>query len=289
VGLTYYGMLAADRLGLDPPAARSFLEPRRAGTPRSHEARRAAILVDAGWGELARAELLSWLRGGSLEREERVLAAELLHRLGDHFSAVRQVVDAFGGNLDQGVDPLWRDAWQFAWPEPYGPPVQSATREFEFDRALVYAIMREESLYRPQVESAAGARGLMQLIPPTASRIARALDVSGFSPENLYQPDTNIRFGTYHLKELLEQFDGSRAHAIAAYNAGPEAVQGWLAREGPLADDAFVDSVPYGETRRYLRRVLRSYRMYRLLYAEPAEAQGAPSAAAPSAAQSRAR
>src|SRR5262249_47177125 len=87
----------------------------------------------------------------------------------------------------------------------------------------------------------------------------------------LYDPNTNIRIGTYYLKELVEQFQGSRAHAIAAYNASPEVVRRWLEQEKGVADDEFVDSVPYGETRRYLRRVLRSYRMYQLLYAPEAE------------------
>jgi soluble lytic murein transglycosylase len=93
------------------------------------------------------------------------------------------------------------------------------------------------------------------------------LSVENFTPDSLYEPKVNIRFGTYYLKELLEQFAGSRAHAIAAYNAGPDAVKRWMQRGGSVPDDEFVDSVPYGETRRYVRRVLRSYRVYQLLYA----------------------
>ncbi len=125
--------------------------------------------------------------------------------------------------------------------------------------------MREESTYQPRVESPAGALGLMQIIPRTGSRIAQSLATGPFEPESLLNPDTNIRFGTYDLKELLGRFNGSWPLAIAAYNAGPDAVSEWRARDGALAQDAFVESVPYGETRRYLRRVLRSYRVYRLL------------------------
>jgi soluble lytic murein transglycosylase len=110
----------------------------------------------------------------------------------------------------------------------------------------------------------------MQIIPPTGSRIATSLGIPGFEPQSLFDPDQNIRFGTWYLKDLLRQFDGSRPLAIAAYNAGPEIVQTWLARNGPLPTDAFVDSVPYNETRRYLRKVLRSYHVYRLLYGRQA-------------------
>jgi soluble lytic murein transglycosylase len=131
--------------------------------------------------------------------------------------------------------------------------------------------MREESTYEPRAESPAGALGLMQIIPPTAERIATSLGVAPLALESLFDPKTNIRFGTYYLKDLLHRFDGSSALAIAAYNAGPEAVNEWRTRDGALRQDAFVESVPYGETRRYLRRVLRSYRVYRLLYGPDGE------------------
>jgi soluble lytic murein transglycosylase len=109
----------------------------------------------------------------------------------------------------------------------------------------------------------------MQLIPPTADRIAGELGLTGFEPARLLDPSLNIRFGTFYLRSLVQRFAGSRPLAIASYNAGPEAVTRWVDRDGTLPADVFVDSVPYGETRRYLRRVLRSYHMYRLLYREP--------------------
>ena len=96
-------------------------------------------------------------------------------------------------------------------------------------------------------------------------------------------PATNIRFGTWYLRSLVERFGGSRTLAIASYNAGPEAVMRWIDFAGTEPPDVFVDSVPYGETRRYLRRVLRSYHLYRLLYPEaPVPAAPAQSPAAPS-------
>lgn len=263
--LSYYGMLAGGQVEVQPELSRSLLGPRPA-EPIHARAARAGWLIDGGFPELARAELASWLAAERLGRSQRLQAAGLLHEIGEHYRAVQTVSDGFAGILEQGIDPDWREAWELAWPRPFEPQVHSAVAEFGFDPTLVWAVMREESTYRPAVESPAGAIGLMQIIPPTGQRIAERLGFAGFGPENLRHPELNIRFGTYYLKDLVERFEGSWPLAIAAYNAGPEAVTRWMDDGGRRSDDIFVESVPYGETRRYLRRVLRSQRMYRLLY-----------------------
>jgi len=263
--LSYYGMLAAERTGIQVELERSFLGPRPTDAPSRHE-QRVRWLIAAGLEDNARAELASWVLGERLGRAERLAAGPLRHVLGEHFEATRLIINGFGDPLDQGTDPAWRELWREAWPVPFGLSVRDASQEFGLGPALVYAVMREESLYRPEVESAAGARGLMQLIPPTAKVLAGTLRVDGYEPSFLYQPEVNIRFGTFYLTQLLERFKGARHHAIAAYNAGPHIVEPWNREYGPLPEDAFVDSVPYAETRRYLRRVLRSYRIYQILY-----------------------
>jgi soluble lytic murein transglycosylase len=266
VPLSYYGMLAAERVG-PQPLEKSFLGPRLPG-PDAPALRRARVYLDAGFPEIAEDELVSYSDESRRSREERLELARLFHRTGDSNRALSLVQDGFGVALDQGIDPTWRDAWELAWPRAFKESVSGATQEFAFDPALVWAVMREESAYRPEVSSPAGAMGLMQMIPPTAERVAGELGLVGFEPSRLYDPATNIRFGTYYLRQLVAKFSGSRALAIASYNAGPEAVNRWLDRDGALPPDEFVDAVPYGETRRYLRRVLRSYRIYGLLYAE---------------------
>lgn len=287
VPLSYYGLLAAQRLGIEPQLEHSFVGERELDSSFVH-AERARWLIEGAFPEAAGDELESWRREARLSRSERMAAAPLLHAIGDHYRAVRLLIDGFGGTFEEGIDPDWRDAWLYAWPRVYGGPVKAATEEFEFDPALVYAVMREESTYRPGVSSPVGARGLMQIIPPTGQRIARWLGVEDFEDDALYVPETNIRFGTYYLNHLVGRFEGSRTRAIAAYNAGPEAVSGWVERDGLQPDDAFVDSVPYGETRRYLRRVLRSYHVYRRLYAAEVETpQKAVVRAQPEAAEGR--
>ena len=268
VPLSYYGLLAAQRVG-SSALERSILGPR---------------LAQAEPAPLRRARLLRrrWLsrgrpgRAGELLRQGPVwdassasTLARLFYRTGDPHRAQQLIQSGFGAALERGIDPIWRDAWELAWPQAFREWVASAEQEFRFDPALVYAIMREESEYRPEVSSPAGALGLMQIIPPTANRIAAELALAGFEPTQLFDPALNIRFGTFYLRSLVARFEGSRPLAIASYNAGPEAVSRWLRLDGPQPDDVFVDSVPYGETRRYVRRVLRSYHLYQLLYPDP--------------------
>ncbi len=266
VPLSYYGALAAERVGAQG-IDKKLLGPRLAETDPA-PLRRARWLVDGGFPEVAQDELVSFGDEARVTREQRIALARLFYQTGDPHRAQQLIQNGFGSALEQGIDPTWRDAWELAWPRAFRDDVNAAQRELQFDPPLVWAVMREESEFRPEVGSPAGALGLMQIIPPTGDRIAAALGVTGFEPVKLYDPAVNIRFGTWYLRSLVERFAGSRPLAIASYNAGPEAVTRWLGRDGDLPPDEFVDSVPYGETRRYLRRVLRSYQMYRLLYPE---------------------
>jgi soluble lytic murein transglycosylase len=277
VPLSYYGMLAAERVG-EVPIDKSVAGP-RTPEPEAPEVRRARLLVDGGFPEVAADEIESFADEARLTREGRIATARLLHATGDSYRALKIIDDGFGPTLDQGIDPVWREAWELAWPRAFGEWVDGATREFAFDPALVWAIMREESAYRAQVSSPAGALGLMQLMPATGGRVAGELGLTGFVTERLYDPETNIRLGTYYLRSLYERFGRSRPLAIASYNAGPEAVGRWLQKDSGVKPDVFVESVTYGETRRYLRRVQRSYRMYQLLYGDGVKAVAPPQAA----------
>ena len=126
--------------------------------------------------------------------------------------------------------------------------------------------MREESGYRPEVVSVVGARGLLQIMPATGARLARDLGILSFDPDDLFDPMLNFRLGSYYLSELRRRFEGRDSAAIGSYNAGPEAVSRWLEERGSLEDDEWVESIPYSETRGYVKRVLRSQWAYRTLY-----------------------
>jgi soluble lytic murein transglycosylase len=124
--------------------------------------------------------------------------------------------------------------------------------------------MREESGYRPTVVSTVGARGLLQIMPETGERLAQEVALADFDPDDLFEPPINIRLGAHYLRTLLIRFDGQLSAAIASYNAGPSAVERWIDPE--LEDDEWVESIPYDQTRAYVKRVLRSLYAYRVLY-----------------------
>jgi len=107
---------------------------------------------------------------------------------------------------------------------------------------------------------------LMQIMPGTGKDIAKSLKVRPYGDQQLYNPELNIRFGSWYLARLLAEFEGKTHLAVAAYNAGPRAVRDWLTRFPGLPEDEFVEKIPYVETRNYVVRVLTSRQVYNILY-----------------------
>ena len=127
--------------------------------------------------------------------------------------------------------------------------------------------MREESHYRVDARSAVGALGLLQLMPSTASQLARENDRPDFVVEDLFDPETNIALGARYLDQLSRRFDGRLSAAIASYNAGPRRVSTWLRGDAKaLEDDVWVENIPYDQTRAYVKRVQRSLHVYERFY-----------------------
>jgi soluble lytic murein transglycosylase len=176
--------------------------------------------------------------------------------------------------------------WDCVYPRPYSEAVPEAAREADIPAALLYAVMRQESAFRSDAVSGAGARGLMQLLPQTAEKIAAELG-EPFDAGKLSHPAFSLRFSAHYLKKLLDTFGGNVALAAAAYNAGPQAVRRWLDGSQGLALDVFVARIPYAETLDYVERVVGNYARYRYLEAGagavPRLALDLPSVSAPSA------
>ncbi len=124
------------------------------------------------------------------------------------------------------------------------------------DPAWAYGILRAESAWMTDAHSGADARGLMQLLPATAAKVANSTGLPWGGAETLYQPAVNIALGTRYLAQMEQRFDGSPWLASAAYNAGPNRVEQWLAARGSLAPDLFIASIPFKETREYVARVM---------------------------------
>lgn len=162
--------------------------------------------------------------------------------------------------------PTAREVWQWhcAFPRPYETDVERASKEHKTPKALIYAIMRQESAFRPAVVSPAGAVGLMQLMPETARQIGKHLGHPDSSLA-LRLPSENISYGAYYLSHLLEYFSGNLVLAVAAYNAGPNAVKSWLTTKKKPPLDIFAAQIPFEETRNYVYRVLGNFARYSYL------------------------
>jgi soluble lytic murein transglycosylase len=131
---------------------------------------------------------------------------------------------------------------------------------------LTHAIIRQESVFNPNIESRAGAKGLMQLMPATAKQEAVKLGIAHDTAWLFSKPEHNVRLGQSYLNRMLSRYDGSLPLAVAAYNAGPGNVDKWLTTIGdPRATGdelEWMEKIPFKETRNYVQRVLESYTIY---------------------------
>jgi soluble lytic murein transglycosylase len=151
---------------------------------------------------------------------------------------------------------------------PVAPFPIGKLQQSDPEAALVLALIRQESLFRRNAVSRAGARGLMQLMPGTAKKVAGQLGVGYDGQRLLDDGGYNMTLGSAYLKEMLERFGGSHILAVAAYNAGPARVEEWLTRfgnpTGPGVDPVdWIERIPFGETRNYVQRVLEAMVVYR--------------------------
>ena len=144
---------------------------------------------------------------------------------------------------------------------PYRDLAEAYARQHELDPAWVYGLMRQESRFVDYAQSRVGAQGLMQIMPATAQWIARQLGLGRNAHREVSQPETNIRFGTYYLQRVRNDLSGSPVLATAAYNAGPGRARRWQA-EVPLEGAIYVESIPFAETREYVKKVLANAMYY---------------------------
>ncbi len=159
-----------------------------------------------------------------------------------------------------------RKRWELAFPKAFAREIEAGARAAQIPPELSWAIAREESAFNPTIRSNANALGLMQLLVATAKRSAPpGVKVN---KSNLLEPKINAACGARELASLLGRYQGNYALAIAGYNAGPGAVNRWLAERGQLPLDEFVELIPFDETRGYTKRVLSSLFTYQFLYGE---------------------
>jgi soluble lytic murein transglycosylase len=141
------------------------------------------------------------------------------------------------------------------YPRPYADEVRSAAEHARIAIPLLYGVIRQESLFRPDAVSSAGALGLAQLTPATARTVARHAREPVPRTADLLEPRVNLRLGASYLRMLMDRYGEQLPVALAAYNAGPNAAERWLP-ETPQDADVWVENIPYNETRDYVQRVL---------------------------------
>jgi soluble lytic murein transglycosylase len=241
----YFGYLAADKLNesynlnihpspndTEVQAALS-LEP---GMVRAH------ALFDCDMADEAAAE---WaLVVGPAKPAAKIQAARLASRWGWYAQTIATL--AVAGE--------WDDV-PLRYPRPYAASVANAAKETQVAEDWLFAIMRQESLFRKDAVSRADARGLMQMQPATATAVARRWHLPPPARDDLFEPSVALRLGARYVRELLDKYRGQLAPSLAAYNAGPMSVSRWLPGDSMDAD-VWIENIPYTETRGYIQHIL---------------------------------
>ena len=251
---SFYGQLAAEKagatefaLGADPvvtPADRARFEGRE-------QIQAARLLAEAGERDLFRAFVLA-IDDTLPTAAECGLLVDLARGYGDQDLAMRVVRTA----ATRG----------FVLPER-GYPVRTTPRNGSAEPAMILAVVRQESGFDPRVRSGAGARGMMQLMPGTATIVARQQGVE-YSASMLDDPEYNMRLGSAYLGQMIDTFSGSYLLAAAAYNAGPGRPAQWVTacgdpRSSSVDPADFIECIPFSETRNYVMRVMEGMNVYR--------------------------
>jgi soluble lytic murein transglycosylase len=226
--------------------------PRAADFMAREMARAVLTLADLGDTRRARIFLLR-LEEAANDGTDRMLAARLAVHIGRADHAV-WVARRAGGAGDMLVP--------IGWPRPYTPPVGSP------EHAIIHAIIRQESNFDTEAVSGANARGLMQLLPSTATIVARRLGQPFQVAQLTASPEVNMRLGAAFLDEMLARYAGALPLAAAAYNAGPGRVDQWLGtygdpRGGGVDMIDWIEQIPFAETRNYVQRVIENVIVYR--------------------------
>ena len=227
---------------------------------------RAGLVRDAAW-YLRR--LLERRRG---DRGLALLATRASAAAGDYAAVARLLVTHFAGFLERPAEGLPGDFYALVYPRPFVDTVTSAAAGRAIDLAFMFSLMRQESRFDPAARSLVGALGLFQIMPYTATRLGPRSgldDLSDADFENeavLLQPSVNAAIAATLAGDLFALFGGALAPVIASYNAGEERVAVWWESARGLPEDLFVDTIPYSETRRFVREVLANVAGYQRVY-----------------------
>ncbi len=259
---TFYALLASERLkdlAIDLPLPFTVV-PKILEVKRPAGLELAALLARTGLFRDATQEVTRAL--GSMPASDALTWGHALQALGDFGAAHALAARYLWGAVYTQRAP---EALSLMYPRAFRSSVEAWAEKNEVEPSLAWAIMRRESAFVPEVTSSADARGLMQLIPPTARSIATELKLPPADDAELYSPEWNIRLGTWYLRALTTRLHHPTLVA-AAYNGGPSSVARWAKERAELPLDQWVEEIPFKETRGYVKQVTIDLFIYRQLY-----------------------
>lgn len=236
---------------------------------------RIKALVAMGFYDEARKELAAVKGKGAGQQKNLLGLARLYLEMGDYHGAQALFRQERPRRLDRETLTLW----EISYPLAFRDTVGRAARDNGLPQWLIYSVISAESSFLPTALSPVGAMGLMQIMPATADAIKGKRGATQ-KPANLNDPEVNIALGARHLRNLLNLYHGDVMAAVAAYNAGSGNVSRWKKTAGNLRDDEFIEGIPFGETRDYVKKVLAGAGVYERLYTSPPASGQTPTAGA---------
>ncbi len=254
---TFYGNLAAEELGLPialPPRAAAPGDNELAQAAANPGLRRALALMRID----LRAEGVREWNWAVRDMNDRQLlaAAELARR-----------AEVFDRAINAAERTIVEHDYSLRYLAPFRDTIDTKARELSLDSSWIYGLMRQESRFVTQARSGVGAKGLMQLMPATARFVAKKIGLSGFRASQVNDMDVNVTLGTSYMRMVLDAFDNQPVLASAAYNAGPARARKWRA-DRPIEGAIYVETIPFSETRDYVKKVMNNAVYYSMLFEE---------------------
>ncbi len=241
----FYGFLSADKLNLpyqfNPKSSRQY-------SPKALQEKYPQLLsmkelIAIDWKINLKIEWYHLLNTADKEDIEPI--AHFISTWQQHNLAIQTIAKA----------KMWDDL-AIRFPTPFKDSIKLAAKNNAIDPAWVYGVIRRESAFSSNIKSSAGAVGLMQLMPATAKYIGRKNGFKKHEYTHLTQAESNIKLGSAYLSYLAKKYSGNRVLATAAYNAGPRKVNSWIPKQYTLEADQWIDTIPYTETRNYVKAVM---------------------------------
>ncbi len=229
--------------------------------PKIEAALQLKALLGESYGKVA----LNDLRLSLKTKEEWIALAEIYKKFADYGKAY-ELYDLINRRYFSQVSFVEKTFMlKERFPLYYDDVVFKYSKRYGVEPELIWAVMKQESKYKATAHSGANAFGLMQLIPSTARDLAQRIGRKFSNPQQLFNPELNIRLGALYVAQLQRQFSGRKERMLAAYNAGPHRVKRWQKQAGADQLDVFIENIEFAETRTYVRHVLKNYWAYKLL------------------------